>query len=222
MIATPQRDNDTRPRLIAAGARLFGEHNGHEVTSRMLAREAGVNHAAINYHFGGREGLCEAIFDHCLGEWTRVMRPVLEHARAELDEPCDAPRLAAVLHDLVQHMIRVLTGQEESRFLAVLFNEGLIEPPQFRRRLFDEVIQPFHTVAARLAGAARGLPEDDLESVVLGQTIVAQCMTFFRGRILLLPRLKWQGFDPERSGRIADILSRSMRASLGLPDPPMD
>ncbi|MGE4292630.1 MAG: CerR family C-terminal domain-containing protein [Desulfovibrio sp.] len=218
MEATSTEGNVTRPRLIEAGTRLFGEHNGHEVSNRMLAREAGVNHAAINYHFGSREGLCEAIFTHCLEKWKAIMLPIAAKTHQQLAGLCGRDDLGRITHELVCDMTRAVTGREGSRMLSVLFNEGLVKPKEFNRRMFEDVIQPFHAVSTRLAAAARGLGPDDLESMVLGQAIVAQCMTFFRGRILLLPRLNLHGFDAERSEQVAGILSRSIRASLGLPD----
>ena len=220
MVLNAQEENVIRPRLIAAGTRLFGDLDGHEVSNRMLAHEAGVTHALINYHFGGRDGLCQAIYEHCLEQWKKIMLPIVDHASQRLEDGCGPLRLSRTVHELIHGMVRAITGKEGSQLLAVLLNEGLLKPKQFHRRMFQDVINPFHAMATRLASLSRGLPEDDLESVVLGQTIVAQCMTFFRGRLLLLPRLHWDDFDSDRAGRIADILSCSIRASLGLPNIP--
>ncbi|MUM78516.1 DUF1956 domain-containing protein [Pseudodesulfovibrio sp. F-1] len=211
-------NNVTAPRLIAAGAKLFSEHTSHEVSNRALAKEAGVNHAAINYYFGSRDGLCEAIFGHCLTQWKAIMLPLVEQIDNRIGESSDPEDLARIAHDLVRGMISAITGKEGTRFLRVLFNEGLIKPRELNRRMFQDVIRPFHAVATRLAAAARGLPPEDMESMVLGQAIVAQCMTFFRGRVLLRPRLDLKALDQGRAEQIADILSRSVCASLGLPD----
>ena len=208
----------TAPRLIAAGAKLFGKHKSHDVSNRALAKEAGVNHAAINYYFGSREGLCEAVFEHCLGKWKAIMLPIVERLGQRIDECAGPQDLARVAHDLTHDMIAAITGEEGARFLRVLFNEGLIKPKELNNRMFQDVIHPFYAVSTRLAAKARGLAADDLESMILGQTIVAQCMTFFRGRILLRPRMDWQAMDQICMKQVADILSRSVRASLGLPE----
>jgi AcrR family transcriptional regulator len=59
--ASQEVRNDTRERILDAGERLFMEH-GYEATStRMVTSEAGVNLAAVNYHFGSKEALMQAV-----------------------------------------------------------------------------------------------------------------------------------------------------------------
>jgi AcrR family transcriptional regulator len=54
----------TRNRLLAAGLELFGRDGFDAVTTRQIADAAGVNQAAIPYHFGGKEGVYRAVTDH--------------------------------------------------------------------------------------------------------------------------------------------------------------
>ncbi len=50
--------------LLRAAERLFAEHGLEAVSTRMISREAGQkNHSALQYHFGNRDGLIEAILD---------------------------------------------------------------------------------------------------------------------------------------------------------------
>lgn len=59
--ASQEARNDTGERILDAGERLFMEH-GYEATStRMVTSEAGVNLAAVNYHFGSKEALMQAV-----------------------------------------------------------------------------------------------------------------------------------------------------------------
>ena len=52
---------DTKTRILDAGERLFVEH-GFEATSlRSLTTSAGVNLAAVHYHFGSKEELFQAV-----------------------------------------------------------------------------------------------------------------------------------------------------------------
>lgn len=207
-------ENMTRAKLIEAGTWLFAEHNGHEVSNRRLAAEAKVNHAMINYHFGNREGLLDAIFSHCLNKWKEIILPLLDAAEARIGGGKNA--LAAAVRELVDGVIEAITGKQSGRFLAVLLNDDLTTPKKYYDRLFNEVLAPFHRTASRIAAEAKGLKPEAFESLVLGQAIVAQCMTFFRGRVLLLPRLKWPDLEGEKHLLISRPLGDAIVASLGL------
>ncbi|SNS07553.1 transcriptional regulator, TetR family [Humidesulfovibrio mexicanus] len=207
-------ENMTRAKLIEAGTWLFAEHNGHEVSNRRLAAEAKVNHAMINYHFGSREGLLDAIFSHCLQKWKEIILPLLEAAETRIGGGKDA--LAAAVRELVDGVIAAITGKQSGRFLAVLLNDDLTTPKKYYDRLFNEVLAPFHRTASRIAAEAKGLKPEAFESLVLGQAIVAQCMTFFRGRVLLLPRLKWPDLEGDKHLLISRPLGDAIVASLGL------
>ena len=52
---------DAKEKLLAAGTKLFAEKGFAAVSIRELATAAGVNSALISYHFGGKEGLYEAV-----------------------------------------------------------------------------------------------------------------------------------------------------------------
>jgi len=47
----------TRDALLAAGTELFAERGYDGVPVWAIAKEAGVNKAMINYHFGGKRKL---------------------------------------------------------------------------------------------------------------------------------------------------------------------
>ena len=60
-IALDATSADTKTRILDAGERLFVEH-GFEATSlRSLTTAAGVNLAAVHYHFGSKEELFQAV-----------------------------------------------------------------------------------------------------------------------------------------------------------------
>jgi TetR/AcrR family transcriptional regulator len=54
-------ENACRAQLIAAATPLFARRGVNGVSTRELARAAGVNSAMISYHFGGKGGLYEAV-----------------------------------------------------------------------------------------------------------------------------------------------------------------
>lgn len=57
----PTETVDTKSRILDTAEELFMEH-GFEATSlRLITTAAGVNLAAVNYHFGSKEELFQAV-----------------------------------------------------------------------------------------------------------------------------------------------------------------
>ena len=53
----------TRRHILETAVRLFAEHGYADTTSKMICKEAGVNLAAVNYHFGSRDDLYRAVLE---------------------------------------------------------------------------------------------------------------------------------------------------------------
>jgi len=54
--------NETQTRILDVAEELFMQHGFEGASMRMLTAKAGVNLAAINYHFGSKDALIEAVF----------------------------------------------------------------------------------------------------------------------------------------------------------------
>lgn len=75
-------DQDAKTRLILTGERLFADVGIQGVSMREIASKAGQgNHFAVQYHFGSREGLVQAIFDFRM----RQMEPMRGEMIAALE-----------------------------------------------------------------------------------------------------------------------------------------
>src|SRR5690349_15836561 len=54
--------HETRTRILDAAEELFMQHGFEGTSMRMLTSQAGANLAAVNYHFGSKDALIEAVF----------------------------------------------------------------------------------------------------------------------------------------------------------------
>ncbi|MEZ5463630.1 MAG: TetR/AcrR family transcriptional regulator [Lysobacteraceae bacterium] len=73
-----------RDRLLDAALTCFVRDRIAATTARRIADEAGVTPALLNYYFGGRDGLLQAVLEE------RLM-PVMQRVRAALDQAGDDP-----------------------------------------------------------------------------------------------------------------------------------
>lgn len=72
-----KNDGKTRQDIMAAAEKLIALEGVCSITTRRIAAVAGVNAAALNYHFGSKEELVEKVLDRILerifGDWKRIL-----------------------------------------------------------------------------------------------------------------------------------------------------
>ena len=146
----------TRERLIEAAVRLFGERGIGTTSLRALTDAAGSNIAAVNYHFGSKEGLLRAVVD-------QTMRAVNEERRLRLDQLEAAPQPAPVA-DLVRAFVEPgigLTQTDGSRGsdIARFIGRVMGEPDARVREIFAQQVEPIE--GRYLTALRRALPELD-------------------------------------------------------------
>jgi AcrR family transcriptional regulator len=79
----PQQFDETKVRLIVAGEALFAEESIQGVSMREIAVAAGNgNNNAVQYHFGDKEGLMQAIFAYRVWQMDQKRRTGWEALKA--------------------------------------------------------------------------------------------------------------------------------------------
>lgn len=98
---------DTRDRILDAAEALFARQGFSATSLRAVIAEAGVNLAAVHYHFGSRHELVRAVF-------SRRFEPINEERLARMAAlvapdagvPAGRGRLEAILHAMVDPLVR--------------------------------------------------------------------------------------------------------------------
>ena len=68
----------TRAQILSTAPAVFAESGFAGTSTRQLAAAAGCNIATLAYHFGGKQGLYEAVIDHVYGALLDAPLPDLE------------------------------------------------------------------------------------------------------------------------------------------------
>ena len=68
-----ENSENSRQALIVAAGELFAENGVSGTNVRSIAAKAGVNVALINYHFGNKDGLVNAVIDFVLDAYRHYM-----------------------------------------------------------------------------------------------------------------------------------------------------
>ena len=73
----------TRKRILKQAERLFAKKGIDAVSIRDITDAAGVNSAAIHYHFGSKSGLIEALLERWAGELVERRGKILDRIEAQ-------------------------------------------------------------------------------------------------------------------------------------------
>lgn len=148
-----REEASTRARILAAAERLFSHQGLEKATIRGIAAEAGVNIAAVNYHFGSKEALERETFRVLA---ARVNRDRLDRLERCLEEAGDRPPR---LDDLVTALIGPYLDSKTGRPSLVPQLILLLSLPGASQKSKHAVGTAFDEVAARFVDAfGRALP----------------------------------------------------------------
>ena len=134
-MADTRVNQDTRERILDVAEREFMAH-GYEGTSmRMITNAADVNLAAVNYHFGSKEGLLCEVFRRRLSWLNNERLHVLNDMERQAGGVALKP--SQVLEAFFGTLLRI--GEDESlggmTFLRLL-GRTLTDPAEFIRTFF--------------------------------------------------------------------------------------
>jgi len=146
---------NTRERILDAAEELFAEQGTAATSLRSLTRLAGVNLAAVHYHFGPKEALLDAVVDRRAGPINRAR--LLELARLEQTGGDDGPSMEELLRAFILPGLRSLRDLAHrrdtlTRLMARVEGQPAAEVEALYRRHFGEVSERF------VAALCRALP----------------------------------------------------------------
>ncbi|QJB57119.1 CerR family C-terminal domain-containing protein [Pseudodesulfovibrio sp. zrk46] len=207
---------ETRAVLIDVGARLFAQNGFHGVSMRTLAAEAGVNLATVGYHFGGKQGLYEAIMDAII-EVRDDFFPTAEQVRERFADLKTPEEKGEGVSWYVDALTRGILGMKKHIWPSFLLSRELAQPTQSYPKLEKEFFDPsFESLMALVKSV---LPEDtdEEEYVITAHTIIGTLTKFLEGHDIICKRMEWESYEGHGLEKIITVVCKRIRGSLGLP-----
>ena len=200
---------DTKERILSAAERLFAEQGVLATSLRQIISEAGVNLAAIHYHFQNKEALLEAI----------VLRriEVVNDARLARLEVYEAGGRIATPEEVIECFLAPVfdlferdpaAGRQFARLMGRLYAETDVMPRLLATR-FRPMADRF---VAALARALPGLPKEELSWRIFF-SLGAMAFTLVHGeRVAALSNREEPADLREISWRLIHFLAAGFRA----------
>ena len=153
----------TKERILDAAEHLFAWNGFRGTSLRAITGTAGVNLAAVNYHFGTKEALLEAVLERRIIPLNQMRRENLERVREEARRRRRKP----LVHDLVLAIIKptldFLTSVPRAEDFTAIVTRSFLDPDDTVRRIFFRQVKPVFELI--FAGFSEALP--DLSKKVL-------------------------------------------------------
>ena len=200
-------DGATVRLLLAAAAHEFAKHGFAAARIRDIVDAAGANLAAINYHFGGKQGLYEATVSMLL-------------RRANDDLPSDSLQSRIIapeerLHAFARVMLVRYLGSETPSATSRIVAHELLDPTPAIESILHEATGPqwarLREIVAELLG-----PRATEEDVALASLSVAgQWLFFLYGRRMLEHQIPIIARAPDLVDKLADHITAFSIAAIG-------
>lgn len=207
------RGEDTHRRILEAAIELFGQHGFQGASTRAIAQRARVSLPALQYYFGGKQGLHEACVDYVTQDVRIRLGPAADRARRVLDGgELTRSQLLELLRSVFEPFLEGLaTDRPESWALFFARTQSEATGAIFER-IGGRLVTLIAEIVGRLTGSSGG-PEPSIRAIA----IIGQAVLMRRARPVILKALGWPDFAGERLGTLKSVLWRSIEASLGAP-----
>lgn len=202
---------DPRQRLLEAAEAVFAEKGYDGATVREICDRAGMNVAAVNYHFGDKERL-----------YTETVRNAHQCGMAQMqlaDWRDDLPP-AEKLRTFIGAMARTMHAPVRPAALQLMMRE-MSNPSPAAAAVVREQVQPMaHRLRGIVAELFPHLPAST--HLMIGFSVVGQCLFYRQNR-----RVSELLFGPDAvaaldADAVADHITRLTLAGLGLAEPYRD
>ena len=163
----------TPSRILAAAGDIFGTYGFKAATIRRIAREANANVAAINYHFGGKDGLYAAVLEDLFSAGFSKFPADMGLERNATPEQ----RLLAFIRSLL-HRLLSREGWGGMTGPGRLIVKEFLEPTPSFEAVIEKYIKPQRLI---LAAILAELPGTEPAGEILNQcalSVIGQCLYY--------------------------------------------
>jgi len=201
--------SETRTRILEAAASIFAEYGFAATTIRMICGLARVNLAAVNYHFGSKEGLYSETIRY-------LRRQAYDRYPTTYDLSPGASPEEKLLAFIRSFLLRTAFDERNLRFGTLVMRE-MVEPTSALDMMVDEGIRSLFGQLVDIVRSLIGETADEETVLSCSRSVISQCLFYLFSRSVITRMSLEHRFDQTDIDTISDqILSFSLHAMDGL------
>lgn len=204
---------ETKDQILDAAERLFAVQGIDAVSLRTITHEAGVNLAAVNYHFGSKEMLVTQVFMRRIGEVNRErLRLLTEYEERVGEGPLEVEE---VLNAFMRPAIYQRQDTAHGDMVMQLCGRAYTESKDYMDSVFEDL---FHEIVERFGVAfQRALPGLPLREIFWRMHFAVGAMVHTMNDGNKLIHLSKGLCNPSESGRVIERMVQFAAAGMRAP-----
>jgi AcrR family transcriptional regulator len=204
----------TKLSLILAAGDLFAEYGVEGTSIRTIAEKAGVNIAAVNYHFGSKENLYTETLRYAILHLGGTRPLELFKKGLSIEDPY---LIAESLYTFIRGRFISLNAPEKPKWFSKLLIRSLLDPSPSFRSITEQVFLP--DLEALTAIIRTSNPKMSKEKAMLWAfSIEGQIAFYIICRMPILITLGKEEYSQAFIDAAAEHIASSIIAALGLPN----
>lgn len=202
-------ESGTRERLLNAAGEVFADRGFRDATVRDICRAAGVNIAAVNYHFGDKVTLYREVIQNA-GRAALEKYPI-----AGTIDPAATPEQR--LRAFVANYLNRLLDEGRPAWHGKLIAREMVEPTPILDELVEGFVRPQYERVTSIVGELLGPAATPERTRLCVTSVVGQCLFFKNCRPVLDRLLTDMCYDGDSRAALAEhIASFSLNAIAGI------
>lgn len=202
---------NTRDRLIKVAMEMFAE-NGYDKTSvRELAKKADANIAAINYHFGGKEGLYQAVLEYIVSYMDSWAMPLIEEYKKFLANQNDDfnmnETISWIENFINSFMYRAFESYESNILLHKIIAREQLKPTLGFDKIYDlATIKLAEDILSDLLSKISNIDINDEKIIIYTVSITGLMQSFISANSTIRSQLKVNDFTKIQKDYIYEVV----------------
>lgn len=208
------RGEHTRQRLLEAGIELFAELGYERASTRAIARHAGVSLPALQYYFGGKQGLHQACMEYITQDVRSRLGPAAERVRLALARnDLTRAELLELLRAVLEPFLEGVAAERPESW-ALFFARAEGEHTVAFEAMFQHIASRLLQLVKEIIGRILGLSGQSPEVAIRAIFTVGQLTLVRRARPIMLRALGWPDFNGERLAMLKQVLWQVIESGL--------
>jgi AcrR family transcriptional regulator len=133
---------NTKVRILNVAEKLFARQGFHTASLRMLTKEAGVNLAAVNYHFGSKEELIKAVIERRMRPLNKIRIERLQNVKNTANAEGRSPDIKEILLAFIEPTFEFRKSGSGAQDFISLIGRAFSDPRDTVRKLFLKMVEP--------------------------------------------------------------------------------